>query len=136
MACCNFEFCPTIGIKDGMEMFIPIWPFSLPTWLIIFQSPCLSILLSHFLVDNMFWICVFHQESGNKNFNCCINEMHTLIIHQCEWASKFNKDKFIDEFGCDHNCIDPKCFGFHPFDNIIDYDQNISFFGRPTNRLD
>jgi hypothetical protein len=67
---------------------------------------------------------------GGKNFNCCIDEMHTLIIHQCEWASKSNRDKFID----DH--IDPKCFGFHPFDSIINNDQNIPILGRPTNRLD
>ncbi len=41
------------------------------------------------------WVCVFYQKVCGQHFNCCLDEMHTLIADQNERIAKSNEDVFI-----------------------------------------
>ncbi len=62
---------------------------------------------------------MFHQKVCGHHFNCCIDEMHTLITNQNERTVEADEDVLIHALCSHRTYIGVQCFGFHPLGGII-----------------
>jgi len=68
---------------------------------------------------------VLPQKVCGQHFNCCIDEMHTLIANQSERTIESSEDVFIYELCSHYSCVGVQHLGFHPLGGIINCHQYV-----------